>query len=156
LLALVAILLVSRLAARAFTAVGQPGVVGEIVAGLVLGPSLLGLFFPLAQARLFPPGVLPYLAALAQVGVVLYMFLVGLDVDLARWRAQSNQVALITLAGITLPFALGIPLAVWLYPEYAGSDVSAAGFAIFLAVALSLTAFPVLARILAHCRMTHS
>jgi Kef-type K+ transport system membrane component KefB len=153
LLALLAVVLTSRLVSRAFTYVGQPPVMGEVVAGILLGPSLLGRVAPQASAFLLPPAVAPYLGVLAQLGVILYMFLVGLELNAGLLRAHARAAVAVAHAGIVVPFLLGAALAVGLYPRYGPADVSLTSFALFLGVALSITAFPVLARILSDRQM---
>lgn len=127
---------------------GQPAVIGEVVAGILLGPSVLGSLWPEAQAQLLPAAVLGQLSALAQLGVVLYMFLVGLELDLQLLRSRSRATMSISHASIALPFLLGAALALWIYPELAPPGSSFGIFAMFIGVSMSVTAFPVLARIL--------
>jgi Kef-type K+ transport system membrane component KefB len=123
-------------------------VVGEVVGGILLGPSVLGRLAPQAAAFVFPPDVLPLLAVLSQVGVILFMFLVGLQLDAGHLREKGHAVVAISHASIVLPFVLGTTLALVLYPRLSTSDVPFTNFALFLGVAMSITAFPVLARIL--------
>src|SRR5260370_4729347 len=126
----------------------QPPVVGEIVAGILLGPSLLGRLAPGASAYLFPPAVGPFLNIIAQVGVILYMFLVGLELDPALLRKRGHATVAISHASIVAPFLLGALIALMLYPRLSTSDVPFTCFSLFLGVSMSVTAFPVLARIL--------
>jgi Kef-type K+ transport system membrane component KefB len=148
LLALAVILVAARSVGLVFRRLGQPPVVGEVLAGILLGPSLLGRVSPPALAFLLPPVVAPYLGIIAQVGIILFMFLVGveLDPDLMRHRTQATLA--ISHASITVPFVLGALLALPLYPRLATRDVPFTAFALFLGVSMSITAFPVLARIL--------
>ncbi len=145
------IMIVARVFGRLARAVGQPPVVGEIIAGIALGPSLLGLLPGDLDGKLFPPEVLPYLNILAQLGLVLFMFIVGLELDMLLIRGRERLAGTISASSVVLPFALGAGLSVLLYPSH---DVTAAGpvaplaLALFLGVAMSITAFPVLARIL--------
>jgi Kef-type K+ transport system membrane component KefB len=148
LLALVVILIASRAVGVMFRRLGQPQVVGEVVAGILLGPSLLGRIAPGALAFLFPPAASPYLSVLAQFGVILFMFLVGLELDPERMRGGAQATFAISHASITLPFVLGALLALPLYPLLSSRDVPFTAFALFLGVSMSITAFPVLARIL--------
>jgi Kef-type K+ transport system membrane component KefB len=148
LVALAAVLITGRLLARLFVYLGQPPVIGEVVAGIVLGPSLLGRVWPEAYAFLLPSSVAAPLGLVAQLGVVLYMFLVGLELDAGRLRARAHASVAISHASIVAPFLLGVGLALPLYPRLAPAGVPFTSFALFLGVALSVTAFPVLARIL--------
>jgi Kef-type K+ transport system membrane component KefB len=142
------ILLVARLLGWIFQLIGQPRVVGEMTAGIVLGPSLLGRFFPDAFAYVFPPSSLPALITLSQLGLLLFMFVVGLEVDIKRILKQRAAVVFISNVSIVLPLALGLGLARALYPKFAGGQVPFSSFALFMGTAMSITAFPVLARIL--------
>jgi Kef-type K+ transport system membrane component KefB len=142
------ILLATRLFGWLFQHLGQPRVVGEMTAGIVLGPSLFGRFFPSAFAYVFPLSTLPPLTVLSQLGLLLFMLVVGLEVDLNRILKQKVAVVLISNVSIVLPLALGIGLAKALYPQFAGEQVTFTTFALFVGTAMSVTAFPVLARIL--------
>jgi Kef-type K+ transport system membrane component KefB len=147
LLALAVLLLCARGAGWVAQRCGQPRVMGEIIAGILLGPSLLGLVAPDLQEYLFPTEVVSGLRAIAQVGLVLFMFLVGVGLDPAHLRGQGHRSVVISHASIIAPCLLGAALALWLHPRFAeGEDV--VGFALFLGVAMSITAFPVLVRIL--------
>jgi Kef-type K+ transport system membrane component KefB len=149
LLALIVIIAASRALGALFRWLRQPPVIGEVVAGIVLGPSLLGHLSPGVQAFVLPPEVAPYLGVIAQVGVILFMFLVGIELDTRLLRKRSNAMIAISHASIVVPFVMGSMLALWLYPKLSSSDVHFTGFALFMGVSLSVTAFPVLARILA-------
>ncbi len=145
------IMIVARLFGRLAIKVGQPPVVGEIVAGIAMGPSLLGLLPGDLDGRLFPPEVLPYLSILAQLGLVLFMFIVGLELDMLLIRGREKIAGTISAASVALPFALGAALSLILFPlhdETASGPVAPLALALFLGVAMSITAFPVLARIL--------
>ncbi len=142
------ILLAARAFGWIFQRIGQPQVVGEMTAGIVLGPSFLGRYFPGVFAYIFPSSSLPALTALSQLGLLLFMFVVGLEVDLERILKQRTAVVLISNVSIVLPLALGIGLATMLYPQFAGDKVPFSSFALFMGAAMSVTAFPVLARIL--------
>jgi Kef-type K+ transport system membrane component KefB len=148
LLALGVLVIVGQTLARLFAYVGQPPVIGEVVAGIVLGPSLLGRVAPEASAFLLPPSVAPFLGVIAQLGVVLYMFLVGLELNAAGLRDRTDTLLATSNSSIVVPFLLGAALALYLYPRFSSADVPFTSFALFLGVALSITAFPVLARIL--------
>lgn len=149
---LVAQLVVVLLAAQAFgfaaRRLGQPTVVGEMLAGIVLGPSVLGTLNPTWSAALFPAASLGFLNAISQLGVLLFLFVVGLHVDLRSLKRQSGVAVTASHASIAAPFTLGVLLAFWLFPRFAPPGVPFAAFALFVGVAMSITAFPVLARIL--------
>lgn len=145
LIALAAVIITGLLLGKLFAYLGQPPVIGEVVAGIVLGPSLLG---PEISALILPPTVAPFLGIIAQLGVLLYMFTIGLELhaDLIKQRAHATVAT--SHASIVAPFLLGALLALVLYPRLSSSDVSFTSFALFMGVAMSITAFPVLARIL--------
>ena len=136
-----------------FRRIGQPPVVGEITAGLVLGPSFLGHFFPSAFAWVFPPSSLATLTSLSQLGLLLFLFIVGLQVNLQQLLKQRAAIVLISNVSILLPLGLGLGLAKFLYPEFAGRNVAFSSFSLFMGCAMSITAFPVLARILKECNL---
>jgi Kef-type K+ transport system membrane component KefB len=148
LLALAVIIITARGLAALCVKLNQPPVIGEVVAGLMLGPSLLGRIAPSAAAYVLPQSVAPFLGVLAQVGVVLYMFLVGVELDLSRIRGRVHSTVVISHASIVTPFLLGSGLALLLYPRFSNSSVPFTVFCLFCGVAMSVTAFPVLARIL--------
>jgi Kef-type K+ transport system membrane component KefB len=148
LLALVVVIATARAMGWLFRSANQPQVVGEILAGIILGPSLLGRLAPTAESYLFPSMVGPFLNIIAQVGVILYMFLVGLELDPALLRKRGHTTVAISHASIIAPFLLGAATALYLYPKLSTSDVPFTSFSLFLGVSMSVTAFPVLARIL--------
>jgi Kef-type K+ transport system membrane component KefB len=148
LLALLVILIAARGMGLVFARFCQPPVVGEMIAGIVLGPSLLGRFAPGVFAYLLPHSVVPYISVLAQLGVILYMFLIGVTLDTNLLHSRAHASVAISHASIIAPFLMGGALALWLYPLYSSSTVSFTVFALLLGVAMSITAFPVLARIL--------
>ncbi|SHF92957.1 cation:proton antiporter [Geodermatophilus nigrescens] len=158
---LAVIIVIARLMGRLAVMLGQPAVMGEIVAGILLGPTLLGALPGDLDTALFPPDVRPFLNVLAQLGLVLFMFLVGLEVDLSFIRGRERIAVSVSVASIVLPFALGVLLATYLHEAHdvftaddgATSTISFVGFALFMGVAMSITAFPVLARILAERQM---
>lgn len=156
LLQMIVVIVAARLLGRLFRRIGQPAVIGEIFAGILLGPSLLGVLWPQALAFLFPPAALAPLQLLSQIGVLLFMFAVGLEVDLAELRRQARNALLISHASMVLPFLLGMGLALAAYPLLATPGVPFHAFALFLGIAMSITAFPVLARILEERRMVHT
>jgi Kef-type K+ transport system membrane component KefB len=150
LLALSAVLLTGLLLARCFAYLGQPPVIGEVIAGIVLGPSFLGAE---ASALILPHTVAPFLGVIAQLGVLLYMFTVGLEFHTDLMRHRTYATVTISHTSILVPFVLGALLALHLYPRLSSSDVPFTSFALFMGVAMSITAFPVLARILTDRRL---
>lgn len=151
-LAVAIVLVVARLFGAIAVRVGQPRVMGEVIAGLVLGPSVLGAISPNLQAAIFPTDILPSLGVIANLGLIFYMFLVGLEVDRGQLKGRVAQAAAISNASVAVPMLLGIAIALPLY-KLVGPDKKFVSFAIFMGVAMSITAFPVLARILAERRM---
>ena len=150
------ILAVCRLTGSLFRRFHQPRVVGEMFAGILLGPSVLGWIAPQISAYLFPPSSLGFLNALSQVGVVIFMFLVGLRIDPQKLKHQSHSAVLVSHVSITAPFVLASLLALYLYPKLSDDSVSFTNFALFMGAAMSVTAFPVLARILTERDMMKS
>jgi Kef-type K+ transport system membrane component KefB len=149
-LQLAVILAACRLVGRLVRPLGQPQVVAEMIAGVALGPSLLGWLAPGVQAWLFPPASVPILYVLGQLGLALYMFLVGLEFDVDKLRARARSAAFVGWAGILAPFLLGVALAYGLGDRFGLFAPAARGWerALFLGAAISITAFPMLARIL--------
>lgn len=138
----------SRLVGLAFRWINQPLVIGEIVAGIMLGPSLFGLVAPGLSATLFPPETVPFLNVLSQVGLIFFMFLIGLELN-PKYLSGNLEIAVLTShVSILVPFSLGTLLALLLYPLISNASVSFTAFALFLGAAMSITAFPVLARII--------
>jgi Kef-type K+ transport system membrane component KefB len=144
-----------HLLGRLFQKMGQPPVIGEVVAGICLGPSVLGALAPSAMHFLIPPAaadphgeVATALKVIAQVGVILYMFTVGLELNAAALRRQAHAAIVISHLSIVVPFLLGSMLALWLHQVYAPAGISFTSFSLFMGVAMAITAFPVLARIL--------
>jgi Kef-type K+ transport system membrane component KefB len=155
-LALVTILIASRALGFVFRYFRQPAVIGEVLAGILLGPSLLGAVAPTLAAALFPPSVTPLLGTIAQIGVLLFMFVIGLELNLGMLRREAQATLAISHASIVIPFLLGAALALPLYPLLSTADVSFTAFSLFLGISMSVTAFPVLARILADRRLQHT
>jgi len=145
LFALAAVIVAGQFVGRLFSYLGQPAVIGEVVAGILLGPSLLG---QRTSSLILPPEIAPYLRVIAQIGVILYMFLVGLELNAGLIKGRAHAMVATSHASILLPFLLGSVLALALYPRLSSRDVPFTSFVLFLAVAMSITAFPVLARIL--------
>ena len=153
-------LIVIVLAARACGSVarrfGQPPVIGEIVAGLLLGPSLLGWMAPDTSGFLFPTASMPILQLLSQIGVLLFMFVVGVELEPAYLRGKAQAAIAVSHFSIIFPFTLGVALSLALYTQYAPPGVPFHAFALFCGIAMSITAFPVLARILEERNLTQT
>lgn len=148
LMQVIVIIMAARFFGILFRKIGQPAVIGEMVAGIILGPSLLGALFPTVQSFLFPASSMGLLKALSQLGVILFMFVVGLDLNVRHLRVKAHTAVLVSHASIMVPFLLGIGLSLLVYPSLAPPHISFTAFALFIGVAMSITAFPVLARIL--------
>ncbi|KIC64359.1 cation:proton antiporter [Chryseobacterium taiwanense] len=144
---IVTIILVARLFGWICMKIKQPSVIGEMIAGIVLGPSLLGMYFPEFSAFLFPKESLGNLQFLSQIGLILFMYIVGMELDLSVLRKKAHDAVVISHASIIIPFALGIGLSYFIYQEFAPQGIQFTSFALFIAIAMSITAFPVLARI---------
>jgi Kef-type K+ transport system membrane component KefB len=144
------ILALSRVVAMLFARLHQPQVMGEMIAGIMLGPSLLGWLFPQASAVIFPPATIPYLNVLSQVGVIFFLFLIGLELDPKLIRNRGHTAIVISHVSIIAPFLLGAALAIYLYPIVftQTEEMRFTSVALFMGAAMSITAFPVLARIL--------
>jgi Kef-type K+ transport system membrane component KefB len=143
-----AILVVSRIVHLVFRPLREPLAVAEMLAGILLGPSLLGWLAPDVSSALFPPASLGILHLVGQLGLIFFMFVVGLELDLELLRNHRRSSFLISMGGIATPFILGIVIGYEVYPILSTPDVSRIAFSLFIGVALSITAFPVLARIL--------
>lgn len=128
--------------------ISQPSVIGQIIAGIALGPSLMGILFPDFFAFLFTPDSLKALKFFSDLGLILYMFIVGLELDIELLKHKARQAVFISNGGIIVPFILGIILSLFLYKTYAPPHISMISFALFIGISLSITAFPVLARII--------
>jgi Kef-type K+ transport system membrane component KefB len=149
LLQLLVIIASARVLGGLFRRIHQPQVLGEIVAGIMLGPSLLGWIAPSISEQLFPAGSLGALYVLSQLGLILFMFHIGLEVDPSAIRRHGRTAIIVSNTSIVVPFVLGVGLALWILRPLASAGGSGTGFALFTGVAMSITAFPVLARILA-------
>jgi Kef-type K+ transport system membrane component KefB len=156
LLQIIVIIAFARLFGFLFKKIGQPAVIGEIVAGIVLGPSIVGLFFQQVNGFLFPAASLGTLNLLSQVGLILFMFIIGMELDLKAIGKQAYGAVIISHASIIIPYTLGVGLAYFIYRNYAPEGVSFLSFALFMGIAMSITAFPVLARILQEKKLTRT
>ena len=142
------IIIVSRLIGILFRKINQPQVVGEMIAGIILGPSILGLLAPNLFAFIFSPASLKYLNALSQIGLLLFMFIIGLEFDQKLLKGRGHAALLISHVSIILPFMLGTLISLYLYPFLSSKQVTFMAFALFVGASMSIMAFPVLARIL--------
>lgn len=147
LLQIITIIIVARFFGWIFRKIGQPTVIGEIIAGIFLGPSLVGMYFPEYSALLFPVESLGNLQFLSQIGLILFMFVIGMELDLKVLKNKANDAVVISHASIVIPFALGIGLSYFIYNQFAPVGVEFLSFSLFMGIAMSITAFPVLARI---------
>ncbi|HTG94001.1 MAG TPA: cation:proton antiporter [Pyrinomonadaceae bacterium] len=156
LLQIIVIIVVAKLFAAIFRRIGQPPVMGEMVAGISLGPSVLGLLAPAISSFLFPATSFGTLGLLSQIGVVLFMFIVGMEVDLEHLREKASSAIMVSHASIIVPFLLGAALSLTLFPALATPNSAFTPFALFMGIAMSITAFPVLARIIRDRKLTQS
>lgn len=145
---LILIVLVARVCGSIARQMGQPAVIGEMMAGILLGPSLLGWLWPSAFEFVFPPASLGTLRILSQIGVCLFMFVVGMELDISQLKHQARTVVLVSQVSILFPYLLGMASCLFLFPTLAPPGTTFLGFALFLGISMSITAFPVLARIL--------
>ncbi len=156
LLQIIVIISCARLFGFLFKKIGQPAVIGEIVAGIVLGPSITGAYFPGINDFLFPASSLVTLQFISQIGLILFMFIIGMELDLKAIGKQAYGAVIISHASIIIPYALGMGLAYFLYNTYAPDGITFLSFALFMGITMSITAFPVLARILQEKGLTRS
>ncbi len=156
LLQVILILAAARGLGGLFAKIGQPRVIGEMVAGILLGPSLLGFLLPSAHSFIFPASSLGSLQMLSQIGVILFMFIVGIELDVEHLRHKAHAAVVVSHASIVVPFFLGCALALGVYRTLAPAGTRFSAFALFIGVAMSITAFPVLARIIDERRMRQS
>jgi Kef-type K+ transport system membrane component KefB len=150
------ILAAIRIVGWVFRKLGQPQVVGEMIAGVLLGPSVLGAVAPKVSNALFSERSLPFVNALSQVGLVLFLFLVGLVHDPRSLKGRGATAVITSHASITVPFAFGAALSLFLYPRLSDNGVTFTQFALFMGTGMSITAFPVLARILEERNLVHT
>src|SRR6218665_2106610 len=153
-LQIIAIIVVARIFGFILKKMGQPSVIGEIIAGIILGPSFVGLYFPEFSAFLFPKASLPNLKFFSQIGLILFMFIIGMELDLKILKKKAHEAFMVSHASIIVPFNLGMGLAYYIYDIYAPANVSFLSFSLFIGISLSITAFPVLARILQERQLT--
>lgn len=144
---IVTIIFVARIFGWICIKIKQPAVIGEMIAGIVMGPSLVGMYLPEFSAVLFPAESLGNLQFLSQIGLILFMYIVGMEIDMKILRNKAHDAVVISHASIIIPFVMGIGLAYFIYDEFAPADVQFTSFALFAGIAMSITAFPVLARI---------
>ncbi len=151
-IAVAVVMLVARFVGMLAVKIGQPRVMGEVLAGILLGPTFFGLLAPDVQRLVFPSDVIPYIGVAANLGLIFYMFLVGLEIDLSQLKGRISQTAAISNTGVAIPMIAGLAVALPTY-ELVGPDRAFTAFALFMGVSMSITAFPVLARILVERRM---
>ena len=156
LLQIIIIITISRLFSYLMRLIGQPTVIGEIMAGIFLGPSLLGAVFPQVWSSIFPIASLPNLHAMSTIGLSLFMFIIGLELDISILRKRMQTALFVSHASIFVPFFMGIVLAYALYTNFAPGGVSFLTFGLFMGVSMSITAFPVLARIIQERGLTRT
>ncbi|AWH85442.1 cation/H(+) antiporter [Flavobacterium album] len=144
---IITIIFVARLFGWICKRIGQPTVIGEMIAGIVLGPSLVGTMFPEYSAMLFPKESLGNLKFLSQIGLILFMYVVGMELDLSVLKNKAKDAVIISHASIIIPFTLGLGLAYFIYTQFAPPGIEFMAFGLFMGIAMSITAFPVLARI---------
>ncbi|MDP1746186.1 MAG: cation:proton antiporter [Bacteroidota bacterium] len=154
LLQIITIIITARTFGFLFNKIGQPTVIGEVVAGIFLGPSILGMWFPEYTVFLFPKTSLPNLQFFSQIGLILFMFVIGLELDLKVLKTKARNAIVISHASIIVPYALGMGLAYFIYFEFAPANITFLSFSLFMGIAMSITAFPVLARIIQERGMT--
>lgn len=153
---IVTIIIVAKFFGWICTKIRQPSVIGEMIAGIVLGPSLIGMYFPEYSAMLFPKQSLPNLQFLSQIGLILFMFIIGMELDLKILKKASHDAVVVSHSSIIIPFTLGMGLAYFIYQTYAPAGVPFLSFGLFMGIAMSITAFPVLARIVQERGITKS
>jgi Kef-type K+ transport system membrane component KefB len=154
LLQIITIIVTARLFGFIFKKIGQPTVIGEIIAGIFLGPSFMGMFFPEFSLFLFPKTSLPNLQFMSQIGLILFMFIVGMELDLNILKKKAHEAVIISHASIIFPFALGMGLALFIYETFAPDNINFLSFSLFIGISMSITAFPVLARIVQERQLT--
>ncbi len=156
LIQLIIILLAVQVLGSLCKFIDQPRVVGEILVGLALGPTLLGTILPRVEALLFPTSTLPTLQTLGDIGLVLYMFSLGTHIDTHTMLKQSRKAIIVSLGGVLVPLTMGGVCAFFLFPEFGGVKANVVSFVLLVGTAMAITAFPVLARLLEERRMLTS
>ena len=155
-LQILCIIVTARIFGALMVKIGQPTVVGEIIAGIMLGPSFLGTVFPQASEFIFPAQSLTRLHVLSQIGLILFMFIIGMELDLSILKKRVHAAVIVSHTSIIFPYFLGVLLAYFLYGPFAPPNVHFAAFALFMGIAMSITAFPVLARIVQERNFTNT
>ncbi|MBP7282477.1 MAG: cation:proton antiporter [Leptospiraceae bacterium] len=156
LIQVIVVLLFARFFSMIFKKLGQPSVIGEIFAGIALGPSFIGFLFPEFSQVLFPKESLGYLKILSQIGLVIFMFIIGMELDVTVLKKKASSAIFISHTSIIFPYILGVLLSLYLFDEFAPEGVSFLSFGLFMGIAMSITAFPVLARIIQERGLTKS
>ena len=156
LLQIITIIVAARLMGKLFQKIGQPPVMGEMVAGILLGPSVLGQLSHPTMTFLFPPSSMGTLQLLSQLGVILFMFVVGLELNAQHLREKAHAAVMVSHGSIIIPFFLGTALSLVIYRPLASASTPFTAFALFMGIAMSITAFPVLARIIEERGMSRS
>jgi Kef-type K+ transport system membrane component KefB len=156
LLQLILIIIAAQVCGFIFKKIGQPAVMGEIIAGIILGPSVVGALFPGFSSFVFPASSLGNLQMLSQVGLILFMFVIGMELDLNIIRKKAKSAVLISNISIIIPYALGVLLSFWLKDDFCPPGVPFYAFSLFIGIAMSITAFPVLARIIRERNLTNT
>ena len=155
-LQIVLIMMVSRIFGAVFRKLKQPSVIGEIIGGIVLGPSVLGFFFPSISHAIFPAVSLQFLQFFSNMGLILFMFIIGMELDINILMKKALTAVAISHTTIIFTFFLGIIAATYLYAGFVPSDIKFSSFALFMGISMSITAFPVLARIVQEKDIAHS
>ena len=145
---LILIVLAARVCGSLMRKAGQPAVIGEMIAGILLGPSLMGWLWPGFFQMVFPPASLGTLRMLCQIGVCLFMFVIGMELDVTQLKLQARTAVFVSQVSILFPYLLGVLASLWLFPSLAAPGTTFLAFALFIGISMSITAFPVLARIL--------
>jgi Kef-type K+ transport system membrane component KefB len=153
---LILIVLAARVCGSLMRKAGQPAVIGEMIAGILLGPSLMGWLWPGFFQMVFPPASLGTLRMLSQIGVCLFMFVIGMELDVTQLKLQARTAVFVSQVSILFPYLLGVLASLWLFPSLAAPGTTFLAFALFIGISMSITAFPVLARILEERGLTKS